>query len=45
MRPQAQGIVFLFLQFDPVLEEIFGKDIPFKQEFVVLFERFDRAEE
>ena len=45
MRAKAQGIVLLFLQFDPILEEIFGEDISLKQEFVVFLERFDCTEE
>ena len=45
MRAEAQGIVLLFLQFDPILEEIFREDISLKQEFVVFLKCFDCTEE
>ena len=45
MRAQAESVVLFFLQFDPVLEEILGEDVPFDQEFMIFFECFDRSEE
>jgi hypothetical protein len=44
MRSKAQSVVLPHLHLNPVVNKVLIEHIPFQQELVIRFERFDRAD-